>query len=85
MPLEMIPFIPVIIIAIVWIIVILVAVFTGKGVGTGGEGFHHQPTIPDHHVPEPPQPAGYHDDRSLAEKFDGRLTNVFRNFWEDVL
>jgi hypothetical protein len=48
---------------------------------------YHQPTTPRNDPPATPQyPLTFeHNDRSLADKLDTRITNIFRNPWEGIL
>ena len=49
----------------------------------GSTDCHVRSSIPD---PLPPEHIeGYHDDRTIADKIDGRLTNVLKNPWEGIL
>lgn len=66
---------------VIWVIAAFFAL------GSDSKHPYEKQTPIDTSLPEVPPPTekGYVDDRTLAEKFDGRLTNIVRNPWEGIL
>lgn len=63
--------------------VIIGAIIDSERGGSGSSTLSMKSSMPD---PLPPEHVeGYHDDRSIADKIDGRLTNIVKNPWEGVL
>lgn len=59
------------------------ALISSERESSGSGSLTMKSSMPD---PLPPEHVeGYHDDRSIADKVDGRLTNIVKNPWEGIL
>lgn len=66
----------------IWLICALVSIFTSSSHGSSHGVEVHMPDGEEykntHQTPREPNP-------TIAEQFDGRLTNIVRNPWEGIL